>query len=136
MRVLLFAFNGDINGNPHVPANYPVHCVAYTGTHDNNTIQGWYYTEAKPHERANIAQVLKRKFKPRDLHWTMIEVLMRSRAQTVIIPMPDYLGLREEGRMNTPATKSNNWQWRLAANALTSRLSQKILQITKKTDRD
>lgn len=135
MRVLLFAFNGDINNNPHVPANYPAHCVAYSGTHDNNTIQGWFHTEAKPHEKANIARVLRAKFTPKDLHWTMIEVLMRSRAETVIIPMPDYLGLREEGRMNTPATKVNNWQWRLKAKALTPRLSQKILRITRKADR-
>jgi len=135
MRVLLFAFNGDMNDNPHVPANYPAHCVAYSGTHDNNTIQGWYHQEAKPHEKANIARVLQKKFTPRDLHWTMIEVLMQSRAETVIIPMPDYLGLREEGRMNTPATKVNNWQWRLKANALNSRLSQKIARMVKKTDR-
>jgi 4-alpha-glucanotransferase len=135
MRVLLFAFNGDINDNPHVPANYPVHCVAYSGTHDNNTIQGWYYNEAKPHEKANIARVLQKKFTPRSLHWTMIEVLMRSRAETVIIPMADYLGLKEEGRMNTPATKVNNWQWRLKQSALTSRLAQKIARITKKSDR-
>ena len=65
----------------------------------------------------------------------MIEALMRSRAETVIIPMPDFLGLREEGRMNTPATKVNNWQWRLKANALTRRLAHKIASITKKTDR-
>ena len=135
MRVLLFAFDGDIDGNPHVPAHYPAHCVAYSGTHDNNTIQGWYRQEAKPHEKANIPQVLQTKFTPRNLHWTMIEVLMRSRAETVIVPMPDFLGLREEGRMNTPATKVNNWQWRLKPNALTHRLSQKISRITKKTDR-
>jgi 4-alpha-glucanotransferase len=65
----------------------------------------------------------------------MIEVLMRSRAQTVIVPMPDFLGLREEGRMNTPATKSNNWQWRMKAGALTPKLAQEILRLTKKTDR-
>ncbi|MBF0571009.1 MAG: 4-alpha-glucanotransferase [Candidatus Omnitrophica bacterium] len=135
MRVLLFAFNGDINSNPHVPVNYPVSCVAYSGTHDNNTIQGWYQKEANPHEKANIARVLQTKFTSRNLHWTMIEVLMRSKAETIIIPMPDFLGLREEGRMNTPATKVNNWQWRLRANALTSKLSQKISHIMKKTDR-
>jgi 4-alpha-glucanotransferase len=65
----------------------------------------------------------------------MIEVLMRSRAQIVIIPMPDFLGLKEEGRMNTPATKINNWQWRLKANALTPSLNQKIARLTKKTNR-
>jgi 4-alpha-glucanotransferase len=65
----------------------------------------------------------------------MIEVLMRSRAQTVIIPMVDFLGLKEKGRMNTPATKVNNWQWRMKAKALSVRLSRKIARITKKTDR-
>jgi len=135
MRVLLFAFDGDIDVNPHVPANYPAHCVAYSGTHDNNTIQGWYRQEAKPFEKANLARVLQTKFTPRNLHWTMIEVLMRSRAETVIIPMPDFLGLREQGRMNTPATKVNNWQWRLKPNALTSRLAQKIKRIIKSTNR-
>jgi 4-alpha-glucanotransferase len=136
MRVLLFAFNGDSNSNPHVPNNYPVHCVAYSGTHDNNTIQGWFHTEAKPHEKANISRVLQKKFTPRNLHWTMIEVLMRSRAETVIIPMADFLGLGEEGRMNTPATKVNNWQWQLKAGALTSKLSRKIGQLTKKAGRE
>jgi len=135
MRVLLFAFNGDIDNNPHVPANYPVHCVAYSGTHDNNTIQGWYRHEAKPHERANISRVLQKKFTLGNLHWVMIDVLMRSRAETVIVPMSDFLGLKEDGRMNTPATKANNWQWRLKPNALTSKLSQKIARMTKKTDR-
>jgi 4-alpha-glucanotransferase len=135
MRVLLFAFDGDFDVNPHVPANYPAHCVAYTGTHDNNTIQGWYRQEAKPYEKANLTRVLQTKFTPKNLHWTMIEVLMRSRAETVIIPMPDFLGLREQGRMNTPATKVNNWRWRLKANALTSGLARKIARIIKKTNR-
>lgn len=135
MRVLLFAFSGDLANNPHVPANYPAHCVAYTGTHDNNTIQGWFHEEAKPHEKANIARVLQMRFTPRDLHWVMIEVLMRSKADTVIIPMPDFLGLKEEGRMNTPATKVNNWQWRLKSKALTPTLAQKIRRLMKKTGR-
>lgn len=135
MRVLLFAFNGEMKANPHVPANYPVNCFAYSGTHDNNTIQGWYHHEAKAHEKVNISKVLQTKFTARNLHWTMIEVLMRSRAETVIIPMPDFLGLGEEGRMNTPATKVNNWQWRLKMSALTMKLSQKIAHITKKTNR-
>jgi 4-alpha-glucanotransferase len=135
MRVLLFAFDGEIDNNPHVPAHYPCHCVAYSGTHDNNTIQGWYHQEAKEHEKANIQQVLRTKFTPRNLHWVMIDVLMRSCAETVIIPMPDFLGLGEEGRMNTPATQVNNWQWRLKANALTRQLSRKIAHITEKTGR-
>jgi len=79
--------------------------------------------------------VLQKKVTLKDLHWIMIEVLMRSKADTVIVPMADFLGLREEGRMNTPATKVNNWQWRLKANALTPQLSQKIVRLMKKTNR-
>ncbi|MDE2221545.1 MAG: 4-alpha-glucanotransferase [Candidatus Omnitrophica bacterium] len=135
MRVMLFGFNGEMDSNPHVPVNYPVHCVAYTGTHDNNTIQGWYFQEAKPYEKANIVKVLQRKFTPKNLHWAMIEVLMRSKAQTAIVPMPDFLGLRQEARMNTPATKSNNWQWRMRAGVMTSKLSQQIRRLTKRSGR-
>jgi 4-alpha-glucanotransferase len=135
MRVLLFAFDGELKTNPHVPAHYPVHSVAYTGTHDNNTIQGWFHHEAKPHEKANIARVLGVSFAPANLHWVMIEALMRSRAEGVIVPMADYLGLGQEGRMNTPATKVNNWQWRLKARALSPTLSRKIASITKKNKR-
>jgi len=134
MRVLMFAFNGD-TANPHLPSNYPVNSVAYTGTHDNNTIQGWYRQEAKAHEKANITHVLPVKFTMGNLHWAMIETLMRSRAATVIIPLPDCLGLRTEGRMNTPATKVNNWQWRMKASALTPALNRKIGRLTKKTER-
>jgi 4-alpha-glucanotransferase len=49
--------------------------------------------------------------------------------------MPDFLGLGEEGRMNTPATKTNNWQWRLKPRSLTPKLSQKIDSLSKKTGR-
>lgn len=135
MRVLLFGFNGDPRKNPHVPANYPVCCVVYTGTHDNNTVQGWYHTEAKEHERANIKAVLKVKPSPRQLHWQMIEVLMKSRANTVIIPLQDVLGLGADARMNTPATTVNNWKWHMEANALTTSVRHRLLKITKRYKR-
>ncbi len=135
MRVLLFAFGGDPKRNPHVPANYPAHCVAYTGTHDNNTIQGWYYQEAKEHERANIKIVLGLKPHPRKLHWQMIEVLLKSKADTVIVPVQDVLGLGALARMNTPATKVNNWKWRLGSGLLASSLAGKLLQITRRSKR-
>ena len=135
MRVLLFAFNGNLKTNPHVPANYPAHSVAYTGTHDNNTIQGWYHNEAKPHEKANLAKVLGQRVVPRDLHWTMIRALMGSKADTVIVPLGDVLGLREEARMNTPATKVNNWKWRVQEHMLTGALARKLLKLTKGSGR-
>jgi 4-alpha-glucanotransferase len=135
MRVLLFAFNGDPKKNPHVPRNYPANCVAYTGTHDNNTIQGWYYQESKEHERANIKAVLNLKPNPRQLHWQMIEVLMKSKANITIIPLPDLLGLDASARMNTPATKVNNWKWRFEGKTLNSFLSGKLLRVTRLSKR-
>jgi len=98
-------------------------------------VQGWFRKEASPRERVNIAVVLKGRPRPSDLHWAMIEALMRSKADTVIIPMPDVLGLGEEGRMNTPATKVGNWQWRLSPLALRSRLNPKLRHLTVLTKR-
>jgi 4-alpha-glucanotransferase len=135
MRVLLFAFDGDSKRNPHVPANYPANCVAYSGTHDNNTIQGWYHQEAKEHERANIKNVLDLKPNPRQLHWQMIEILMKSKANTVIIPLVDVLGLGARARMNTPATKVNNWKWRLESKVLNSSIAGKLLKATRLSKR-
>ncbi len=135
MRVLLFAFSGDIQRNPHVPANYPANCVAYSGTHDNNTVQGWYHQESKEHERANVKIVLGLKSNPRQLHWQMIEVLMKSKSNTVIIPLVDVLGLGAQARMNIPATKVNNWKWRLEGKVLSSSLAGKLFKITRSSKR-
>ncbi len=135
MRVLLFAFSGNPQTNPHVPANYPPYCVAYTGTHDNNTIHGWYRQEAGPRERSHIPLVLKKRVQASRLHWDMIEVLMRSKADTVIIPMPDILGLGEEARMNMPGTKIKNWQWRLGPSAFKLRLDPRLGRLTAQTKR-
>jgi 4-alpha-glucanotransferase len=105
--------------------------VAYTGTHDNNTVQGWYYEEAKEHERANIKTVLGLKPQPRQLHWQMIQVLLKSRANTVIVPLTDIFGLGASARMNTPATKVNNWKWRFESKLLTTSLANKLLKVTR-----
>jgi 4-alpha-glucanotransferase len=132
MRVLLFGFGGDVKTNPHVPANYPIHCVAYTGTHDNNTVQGWYHHEAKPYEKTNIPKVLGiKKINAREIHWAMIKALLDSKAETAIIPMADVLGLGAEARMNTPATKIHNWKWRLSKRAITPALSKKLFKCTR-----
>ncbi len=135
MRVLLFAFGGDPKKNPYVPANYPVNCVAYTGTHDNNTVQGWLRHESKDYERANIPTVLGVKVRPDQLHWTMIEVLEHSKANVVIVSMADVLGLGQEARMNTPATTLNNWAWRLTNRQLQATLSSKLKKLIVKVGR-
>ncbi len=136
MRVLLFGFGGDPKTNPHVPANYGVNCVAYTGTHDNNTIVGWVQHEAKPFELNALKRILKvQKIALKQVHWQMIDALMASRARTVIIPLVDVLGLGQDARMNLPSTTVRNWKWRFKRQDLTDKVLKRLLKSTQKYQR-
>lgn len=112
MRVLQFGFDGDLS-NPHAPENIGEGVVLYTGTHDNNTLRGWFTEETGPEERKRIAAALESLPLPGDLPREMIRLAMESRAQAVIIPVQDLLGLPSQARMNRPGTTAGNWQWRL-----------------------
>jgi len=130
MKLLLFAFGEDLPTNPYILHNLERNCIAYTGTHDNNTVQGWYKNEAKKKEKERLFQYLGRKVPTEELHWEMIRLLMMSVANTVIFPMQDILGLGKEARMNRPATLKGNWQWRLLPDQLTSSLAERLRQMT------
>jgi len=112
MRVLQFGFDGD-PGNPHAPAAIGKDMVLYTGTHDNNTVRGWFEEEVGLEEKERIATVIGKL--PSSLHIArdMIALALDSPAWVVIIPVQDLLGLGSEARMNLPATTAGNWQWRL-----------------------
>lgn len=119
MKVLQFAFDDGL-GNKFLPRNYNKNCVCYTGTHDNNTTLGWY-KNATPHEREMFKKTVQNSgFK--EPSYQMIWLAMRSRANTVIIPMQDWLCLDENARMNFPGTESGNWQWRMDKNFITEEL--------------
>ncbi|MBA2670016.1 MAG: 4-alpha-glucanotransferase [Gemmatimonadetes bacterium] len=108
MRVLQFAFDGDAS-NPHLPENYTENSVAYTGTHDNDTIRGWW--DGATH--AEKVSVLSRiQAQTSDIHWQLIALVAASRARLTIVPAQDLLGLGNEARMNTPGTAAGNWSWR------------------------
>jgi 4-alpha-glucanotransferase len=113
MRVLLFAFGDDDPKHPYLPHNYITNCVAYTGTHDNNTARGWFTGESKPEERRRLLRYLGREVPAEEVHTELIRLLMMSPADVVIIPMQDILGLGAETRMNRPAVPEGNWEWRL-----------------------
>lgn len=136
MRVMLFGFGGNIKTNPHTSKNFIKHCVGYTGTHDNNTIRGWIEREANPHELKNVRRVLKiAHINLMRIHWQMIEVLMASRADMIIIPLVDVLGKGQESRMNLPSTTLHNWRWRFKQPEITSSLTKQLLRLTKKYKR-
>jgi len=130
MKVLLFAFGEDLPTNPYIPHNHVKNCVAYTGTHDNSTIRGWFEREITPEDKKRLLRYLGRDVPLDELHWELIRLLMMSVANTVIFPMQDILGLGEEARMNRPATLEGNWEWRLLPDLLTPDLASRLLEMT------
>lgn len=110
MRVLQFAFAGDAS-DPYLPHNYPRNCVAYTGTHDNDTTRGWYDT-APEAERDHVRRYLARGDEA--VAQELVRAALASVADLALFPLQDALGLGSEARMNTPGRAGGNWSWRFA----------------------
>ena len=126
MRVLQFAFGDQSTLNPHKPYNYVPACVAYTGTHDNDTTAGWFQRDSDE-ARAEIGHALRYMGSDgRDAVWDLIRLALGSVADTVILPMQDVLGLGTEARMNVPGTVENNWRWRMRPDACAPELAAKL----------
>lgn len=132
MKVLEFAFDSRDTGsrNDYLPHNYTENCVAYTGTHDNQTIASWFQC-ISPEERKTARDYMRDNYTPEnELHMSFISLIMRSRADTVIIPVQDYLGLDDGSRINKPSTLGDNWKWRIKKDMLSEDLKREILHIT------
>ncbi len=122
MKILVFAFDGDTQ-NPFLPHNFSPNCIVYTGTHDNDTILGWYQNTSKQ------SRDFARRYLARDGHdiaWDLIRAAWSSNAIFALAPMQDLLGLDNQARMNYPSTPSGNWQWRMTQNALTEALNFRL----------
>jgi 4-alpha-glucanotransferase len=124
MRVLQFGFDGN-PANPHLPYLHPRDGVVYTGTHDNDTVLGWYRTLDEA-TRARVEFFLaSRAAMPEAL----IRAVLGSVAQLAVIPLQDLLGLGSEARFNRPGTTTGNWQWRVPPGALDEALAQHCAQL-------
>ncbi|MBK7768656.1 MAG: 4-alpha-glucanotransferase [Sulfuritalea sp.] len=110
MRIVQFAF-GEGASHSYLPHNYEVNTVAYTGTHDNDTLIGWWNT-ASPRERAFARHYLGTD--GNSIQWSLMRALSISVARLVVFPMQDVLGLDGRGRMNVPGVPEGNWEWRFA----------------------
>jgi len=135
MKVLLFAFGEDIEKHPYLPHNFARHCVVYTGTHDNNTVRGWFENEASPKEKENLFSYIKHEVAARDIHWAFVEIAMMSKADIAILPMQDVLGLGQEARFNKPATTRGNWQWRMSSSAIDLEMAHRLRELALKSHR-
>lgn len=122
MKVLQFAFHGDAT-HPYLPHNYERNCVAYTGTHDNDTTLGWYNALGEE-ERGRVHRYLGPLYEP--ANWAFIRLAYASVADIAIVPLQDVLGLGTEARMNVPGQPGGNWSWRYREQALVGDLSARL----------
>ena len=130
MKLLVFAFGDDLATNPYVPHNHEKNCLVYTGTHDNNTVKGWFATELREDDKARLFRYLGREVDQERISEEMVRMAMMSVANTAILPMQDLLGLGEEARMNRPARSDGNWQWQLVPEQLGPELAKEIRAMT------
>ncbi len=131
MKIMQFAFDADPYRNDFYYTNYPRNCVAYTGTHDNDTTRGWF-AALPEHERERVKSTLG--YYGDEITATIIDRLFSSQADTVIIPMQDYLDLDASARMNIPSTLGGNWAWR--SNAVWTELTGRIRELVEKYGRE
>lgn len=131
MKIFQFGFNkGEINA--YSPRNIIENCVLYPGTHDNPTLKGWFSMLDDENKEFVLSELNTNK---RNFVYSMIKKCFMSKADTVIIPMQDYLELDDKARMNIPGTDEGNWVWKLKGNEFTKTLSKRINNLVKKYSR-
>ena len=128
MKILGFAFDSG-EENDYLPHTYTKNCVVYTGTHDNDTLIGWFQ-KAKEEDRQFARDYLNSRSDD-EIHWDAIRGAWSSVANMAISPVQDFLGLGSEARINTPGVAAGNWQWRLRHGVLTDELAERIAKLTR-----
>ena len=143
MAILQFAFGNDPQAPDFKPHNYVHHRVAYTGTHDNDTVVGWWNSKAGAGSIRSEADVEKEMAYAQrylntdgsEINWVMIRTLIASVANTVLFPLQDVLGVGSEGRMNLPGSSSGNWRWRFRREGLNSAISARLKELAEMYER-
>jgi 4-alpha-glucanotransferase len=138
MAVLQFAFNpDDLERGTHEPHNHEVHQVVYTGTHDNDTVVGWWaeLPEARRQAARDAFAAAGVQAGDDEVNWQMIELALASRAGLAMMQAQDVLGLGSEARMNVPGTAAGSWRWRMRDGALTSGHAERLRSLTRAAGR-
>jgi 4-alpha-glucanotransferase len=132
MRVMQFGF-GDRGAHMYLPHRFEPDTVVYTGTHDNDTMVGWWKCCATDEERRYIRAYMG---SPDDgIHWGFIRAAQTSVARWCVVPLQDVLGLGSDARMNTPSRTEGNWGWRYQPGALTAEIADRLATLADVTDR-
>jgi len=136
MKVVEFAFDARDTGsaNDYLPHNYPENCVAYTGTHDNETLYGWLKEIPEVDYNSARDYLVDHHTPDAELHKSFIAMIMRSNAKICIVPLQDYMGYDNTARMNKPSTIGINWRWRVT-DELSDELQAELLSVAKRYGR-
>ena len=133
MAILQFAFGQDPQAGSFKPHNYDRDLVAYTGTHDNDTVLGWWASMAggstRTEEEIEVERAHAKAYLGTDgseMNWVLLRAVYASVAELAMVPLQDVLGLSSEARMNTPSTPSGNWRWRFEERALSPALARRV----------
>lgn len=128
MKVLQFGFSGG--DNEHLPHNFTTSkCIAYTGTHDNETLNGW--VAAMDKKSLKFAKRYLNVRKKSEIPMAVVRAAWGSIADVAVAQMQDFLDSPKEGRMNTPSTLGNNWQFRTKSEQFTPQLAKKIKRLNR-----
>ncbi len=125
MRVMLFAFDGT-DDNPNILSRHPENAVVYSGTHDTNTVKGWFLDEASETKKQKLFEEIGRKVSTEEVSFEVIKLALSSKANLSIIPIQDALSLGSEARMNSPGRSCPSWEWRVTSQQLAEQVLQKL----------
>jgi 4-alpha-glucanotransferase len=131
MKILQFAFSEDNPKHPYLPYMHERNSLVYTGTHDNDTVKGWFRQEADRKAKERLCNYIGRKISYKDISWELIRLAMASVSKIAITPFQDILGLGSKARMNTPSVSRGNWQWRFSPDQLSSKLAKQLFSMAK-----
>lgn len=127
MKVLEFGFDSNSDSD-YLPHNCDKNSIVYTGTHDNDTVNGW--ADSLSEADLKFAKEYLRNHGDEGLNWSMIKTAYSTASDTVIIPLQDFIGLGSSGRINTPSTLGGNWVWRVDGTCINDWLADIINELT------
>ncbi len=135
MKILQFAFGNDMPRSPYIPHNYNKNAVVYTGTHDNNTVLGWYDHDAGKEVQQRLTEYSGISVKRKNVNEILMRLAYASTANIAIVPMQDILNLGTGSRMNNPSSPDNNWLWRMLPKLMSTDIEENLLKLVKLCNR-